>query len=106
VSDHASPSLDTSPAPDLANSAGHRHLAGGLRRARRIAAVIWLSATGVQIVLWAVICLATVNVDAPWWLWTLLPGAVVVGVLRLLETDSPPRLIPPLNRSQNESDQR
>jgi hypothetical protein len=49
------------------------------------------------------VSVAHVDVDAPWWLWTLLPGAVVVGVLRLLETDSPPHL---LNRSQNESDQR
>ena len=48
-----------------------------------------LAATAVQIAVWLAICVLTVSVDAPWWLWTLLVGALVAGVLRLLETTYP-----------------
>jgi hypothetical protein len=102
VSDHTSPSLtttDLSRAPVSTGSAGH------LRRARWIATVIWLSATGIQLAVWAAICVATVSVDPPWWLWTFLPGAAVVGVLGLFETDPPSGPTPSLSRSQNGSDQ-
>jgi hypothetical protein len=105
VSDHTSPSLTTtlSRAPDP--TGGHHRPGRGIRRARWIAAVIWLSATGVQLAVWAAICVATVSVDPPWWLWTFLPGAAVVGVLSLFETDPPPGLPSSLSRSQNGSDQ-
>jgi hypothetical protein len=61
----------------------------GLRAARRIVTVAVLAATGVQIVVWVAISVATASIDAPWWLWTLLAGALVIGVLRLLERPRP-----------------
>jgi hypothetical protein len=59
--------------------------ADGLRAARRIATVAVLAATGIQIAVWVAISVATASIDAPWWLWTVLAGALVIGVLRLLE---------------------
>jgi hypothetical protein len=108
VSDHTSPFVDTSPspAPDPPDPPGRHHAAGRLARARWIAVVSWLSATGIQFMVWAAICVATVSVDAPWWLWTFVPGAVVVGVLHLFETNPPPRRTSALSRPQNGSEQR
>jgi hypothetical protein len=74
---------------------------GALRTARRIVIVACLAATAVQIVVWLAICVATVSVDAPWWLWTLLVGALVIGVLRLLETTYPH----PLTKASTECEQ-
>ena len=62
---------------------------GGLRAARRIATVAVLAATGVQIVVWVAISVATAGIDAPWWLWTVLAGGLAIGVLRLLESPRP-----------------
>lgn len=64
-----------------------------LRAARRIATVAVLVATAVQIAVWVAISIATASVDGPWWLWTVLVGAVVIGVLRLLESARRPQLL-------------
>ena len=58
----------------------------GLRAGRRIATVAVLTATGIQIAVWVAISVATASIDTPWWLWTVLAGALVIGVLRLLES--------------------
>ena len=58
----------------------------GLSKARRIVTTAWLVATGVQVAVWLVICVTTLSLDAPWWLWTLVAGALVVGALRVVET--------------------
>jgi hypothetical protein len=61
----------------------------GLRAARRIATLAVLAATGIQIAVWVAISVATASIEAPWWLWTVLAGALVIGVLRLLESPRP-----------------
>lgn len=61
----------------------------GLRAARRIVTFAVLVATGVQVVVWVAICVATASIGAPWWLWTVFAGALVIGVLRLLESPRP-----------------
>jgi hypothetical protein len=61
----------------------------GLRAARRIATIAILAATAVQIAVWVAISVATASIEAPWWLWTVLAGALVIGVLRLLESPRP-----------------
>jgi hypothetical protein len=61
----------------------------GWQSVRRIATAAWLTATGVQVAVWFVICVATGSIDTPWWLWTLFGGGLVIGVLRLLDTTGP-----------------
>jgi hypothetical protein len=65
-----------------------RGLAGGvppqgLTTALGVAFAIWLVMTVAQVVVWLVIGMAT-GLDGPWWLYSTLPGAVVVGVLWLV----------------------
>lgn len=62
---------------------------GGLRAARRIVTLAVVAATGVQIAVWIAISITTAGIEAPWWLWTVLAGALVIGVLRLLENPRP-----------------
>lgn len=56
---------------------------GGPRAARRIVTFAVLAATGVQIAVWVAIGVATASM--PWWLRTVLAGALVIGLLRLLD---------------------
>jgi hypothetical protein len=60
-----------------------------LRTVRRIASGAVLAATGIQIAVWVAISVATASIETPWWLWTVLAGALVIGVLRLLENPRP-----------------
>jgi hypothetical protein len=69
-----------------------------------------LAATGVQIAVWVAISVATASIDAPWWLWTVLAGALVIGELRLLESPRPQLLnraaTPAPSEASTESEQR
>jgi len=65
-----------------------RGLAGGvppegLTTALGVASAIWLVMTVAQVVVWLVIGVAN-GLDGPWWLYSTLPGAVVVAVLWLV----------------------
>ncbi|MDT3444858.1 MULTISPECIES: hypothetical protein [unclassified Pseudofrankia] len=42
-----------------------------------------LIATLVQVVVWLTIGVITAHLDSPWWLWTAVPAAAVVGLLTL-----------------------
>jgi hypothetical protein len=53
----------------------------GLLGVRRIAVLLWAVLTVVNFVIWALICLISGSWDDPWWLWTVLGGALVVGGL-------------------------
>jgi hypothetical protein len=64
----------------------------GLRAARRITIVSVLAATAVQIAVWVAISVTMASIEAPWWLWTVLAGGLVIGVLRLLESPRSQRL--------------
>jgi hypothetical protein len=99
--------------PHADGRASPRTLSGttdGLRAARRIATVAVLAATGVQIAVWVAISVATASIDAPWWLWTVFAGGLVIGVLRLLESPSPQLLnlaaTPAGSEASAESEQR
>jgi hypothetical protein len=81
----------------------------GVRAGRRIVTYAVLAATGVQVVVWVAISVATASIDAPWWLWTVFAGALVIGVLRLLESLRPQLLnraaIPAPAEASTESEQ-
>jgi len=47
--------------------------------ALKAVAIVWLAVTGLQFVVWGVMCAVTVSFGhAPFWLWSLAGGAVVV----------------------------
>jgi hypothetical protein len=57
-------------------------------RVRRLTTAAWLTASGVQFVVWALIVMVTLDWEAPWWLWTFVPGGVITaGVWWLTELD-------------------
>jgi len=53
----------------------------GLLVARRVIAGLWLAVTVIQFDIWLLICLIGWHLINPWWLWTLVGGAIVVGGL-------------------------
>ncbi|GIJ45524.1 hypothetical protein Val02_24100 [Virgisporangium aliadipatigenens] len=54
----------------------------------RWAALGWLLACAVQFVVWALIVVTTADWDGPWWLWTFVPGGLLVAALWwLVEAD-------------------
>ena len=57
-------------------------------RVRRLTTAAWLLASGIQFVVWALIVVIGLDWQAPWWLWTFVPGAIVTaGVYWLTELD-------------------
>ena len=52
-----------------------------LATTRWAASVITVLATVVQLVVWLMICVISQSAEAPWWLWTTVPGVVVIGFL-------------------------
>lgn len=51
---------------------------------RRAAVALWLGLSAVQFVVWALICIIAGRLDAPWFLWTVVVGAGIVGGVVLL----------------------
>lgn len=57
-------------------------------RVRRLTTTAWLTASGIQFVVWALIVMISFDWQAPWWLWTFVPGAIVTaGVHWITELD-------------------
>jgi bacteriorhodopsin len=50
----------------------------------RIATVVLLAVTGVQVVIWLLIAIIGGHLTEPWWLWTTGAGAALVGAWSLL----------------------
>ncbi|WP_116951322.1 hypothetical protein [Jiangella endophytica] len=53
----------------------------GVTTALRVATTAWIAMTAVQIVVWLAIGVATGGLDVPWWLYSTVGGAGVVGAL-------------------------
>jgi hypothetical protein len=52
-----------------------------LRFARWGAAAFTVLTTGVQLIVWLMICVVTQSIESPWWLWSTVPGLAVAGFL-------------------------
>jgi hypothetical protein len=46
--------------------------------AARVTAIVWIAASAVQFIVWAMIVVIGRDLVTPWWLWTVLTGAPVV----------------------------
>lgn len=57
-----------------------------LRTARWAAAAITVFSTGIQFIVWAMITVISQSVDAPWWLWSTIPGVIVTAFLSWMIT--------------------
>ncbi|MGP3965526.1 DUF1707 SHOCT-like domain-containing protein [Nonomuraea sp. 3N208] len=55
-----------------------------LPRLLSVVTLVWLGACLVQIVVWLMICLIGGELADVWWLWTVVAGGAVVGMLWLL----------------------
>jgi hypothetical protein len=58
--------------------------AAGWRRTRRVAVAVWLSATGIQVIIWLLISIIEQRLAIPFWLWSGVAGGVIVGALFLV----------------------
>jgi uncharacterized protein DUF1707 len=45
--------------------------------ALRVLNTIWLSIMAVNLVVWGLVCVTTGHFVYPWWLWVIVPGAVL-----------------------------
>lgn len=60
------------------------------RRGLRIVTLAWAGLSAVQFVIWAIICVATLHVDGPWWMWSFaIPGALLAGAWWLTSPNRP-----------------
>jgi hypothetical protein len=53
----------------------------GVTMALRVASMVWIAMTAVQIVVWLAIGIGTGGLDVPWWLYSSVGGAGVVAAL-------------------------
>lgn len=53
----------------------------GVTMALRVASMVWIAMTAVQIVVWLAIGIGTGGPDVPWWLYSSVGGAGVVAAL-------------------------
>ncbi|MEV6646002.1 hypothetical protein [Amycolatopsis sp. NPDC051371] len=51
---------------------------GGL--ARRVVTIVWAVVGGIQFVIWLLMCLISMSFKAPFWLWTIVGGGLVLAV--------------------------
>jgi hypothetical protein len=64
--------------------------------ALRVLNTIWLSIMAVNLVVWGLVCVTTGQFVYPWWLWVIVPGAVL-GVVRwsvMGHREDPPPALP------------
>ena len=54
------------------------------RSVRRVAVAVWVGLSAIQIVVWGLISFLGGQLVAPWFLWTVVIGGIVVGALHLL----------------------
>jgi hypothetical protein len=53
-----------------------------LTLATRVLTALWLGLLLIEIGVWLAIWLFSGDLEAPWWLWTVLAGGVIIGGLR------------------------
>ena len=58
-----------------------------LHTARWGAAALTALTTGVQLIVWAMICVVTQSIESPWWLWSTVPGVIVTAFLSWMLDD-------------------
>ncbi|CAM4128596.1 DUF1707 domain-containing protein [Kibdelosporangium persicum] len=51
------------------------------RTAMKVLTAIWLSVSAVNLVIWVMVSLLSLDVAYPWFIWPLLPPGAVLGVL-------------------------
>ena len=51
--------------------------AGGL--ARRVVTIVWAVVGGIQFVIWLLMSLISQSFKAPFWLWTIVGGGIVLA---------------------------
>ncbi|MEU0532551.1 hypothetical protein [Amycolatopsis tolypomycina] len=51
---------------------------GGL--ARRVVTIVWAVVGGIQFVIWLLMSLISMSFKAPFWLWTIVGGGIVLAV--------------------------
>jgi hypothetical protein len=56
-----------------------------LRSVRQALTLLIVAVTGIQMVVWLLICIIGWHIESPWWLWSLGGGALVIGGLRYAE---------------------
>jgi hypothetical protein len=52
--------------------------------ALKVLTAIWLSASVVNATIWLIICVTTVSLVYPWFIWVLLPPGAVLGTLWMM----------------------
>ena len=74
-----------------------------LRFARWAAAAFTALTTGIQLTVWAMICVVTQSIDSAWWLWSAVPGVLVTGFLTwMLNTRDQLGIEPPATNPADE----
>jgi hypothetical protein len=56
-----------------------------LRSVRQALTLLIVAVTGIQLVVWLLICIIGWHIESPWWLWSLGGGALAIGGLRYAE---------------------
>jgi|tagenome__1003787_1003787.scaffolds.fasta_scaffold20492362_2 hypothetical protein len=51
--------------------------AGG-RTALKVVTIVWLAGTGIHLLIWLIMCLATLSLHSPFFIWPLIGGALIV----------------------------
>lgn len=51
--------------------------AGG-RTALKVVTIVWLAGTGIHLLIWLIMCFATLSLHSPFFIWPLIGGAVIV----------------------------
>jgi hypothetical protein len=54
---------------------------GGLLIVRRVFTALWLAVSIIQLCIWVLVCVIGAHFASPFWLWTVVGGAVIVGGL-------------------------
>jgi hypothetical protein len=57
----------------------------------RILAALWLGVVLIEVGVWLAIWIFSGDLEAPWFLWSVLVGGVVVGGFHLASRNRPPR---------------
>jgi hypothetical protein len=55
----------------------------GGRQAMKVLTAIWLSAVAVNATIWLILCVTSLSLVYPWFIWVMLPPGAVLGVLHM-----------------------
>ncbi|MEV4150135.1 hypothetical protein AB0J40_41210 [Amycolatopsis sp. NPDC049691] len=50
----------------------------GRNTALKVIAIVWLAAVGINLLVWLIMCFATLSLHSPFWIWPLIGGALIV----------------------------